>query len=263
LAATAKKLGAYDILRPIGQGGMGAVFVARHRELGCLRAVKVVSTSDPKRVARFEREVEALARVRHPSVVRVHDTGREGDVLYFAMDLVEGGQTLDAVLKKRPPLGRALELVEGATRGVQALHDAGLIHRDVKPANIVVDRAGTPIVIDLGLAASDDWDRLTKTGAVLGTLQYMAPEQALTQAPPGPANDVYSLGAILYEAITGTTPIEAVTPQELLMALAAREIERPSSRVLDLPEGLDDVCLRALARDPEARYPTASALAVG
>ncbi len=239
---------------------MGAVFVARHRDLGCLRAVKVIEASDPKRVARFEREVTALARVRHPSVVRVHDTGRHGSILYFAMDLIDKGRPLDALLSTLT-LEQVLSIVEGAARGVHALHEAGLVHRDVKPANIVVDAHFVPTVIDLGLVASDEFDRLTKTGTMLGTLQYMAPEQALTSDPPDPRNDIYALGAILYEAATGSPPIEAASTQELMMALASRAIEPPSRRRPELPRALDAICRRALARDPDDRYPTALDLA--
>jgi len=239
---------------------MGAVFVARHRELGCLRAVKVIEGSDPKRVARFEREVTALARVRHPAVVRVHDTGRQGPILYFAMDLIDKGRPLDALFSTLT-LEQALSIVEGAARGVHALHEAGLVHRDVKPANIVVDAHFVPTVIDLGLVSSDEFDRLTKTGTMLGTLQYMAPEQALTSDPPDPRNDVYALGAILYEAATGSPPIEAASTQELMMALASRAIEPPSKRRPGLPRALDAICRRALARDLDERYPTALDLA--
>jgi hypothetical protein len=236
---------------------MGAVFVARHKELGCLRAVKVIEAQDPHVTARFENEIKALARVRHPSVVRVHEAGREGSMLYFGMDLIEGGQPLDKLIAAGLPFDQALAIVEGAARGVHALHEAGLVHRDVKPANVMVAADGTPVVIDLGLAAAADFQKLTRTGTFLGTLHYMAPEQALTQKPPAPANDIYSLGAILYEAVTGSPPIEAQSPQELLMALASREITPPSQKKGTVARTLDAVCEVALHKEPEERYETA------
>jgi hypothetical protein len=241
---------------------MGVVLRGRHRGLGCIRAIKVLEERDANRVARFQREATALASVRHRNIVKVHDCGQHGAYLYFAMDLIEGGSTFEDLMRKGMTLPRALELVEKTARGLHALHSIGFIHRDIKPNNLLVDSEGEPVIIDLGLVTGSNEERLTKTGAMVGTLGYMAPEQAHSpDAAPTPALDVYSLGAVLYEAASGTPPIEATTPHEFLIALGGRDIPAPSLRKPGLPDDLDAICARALARDPGERYQNALAFA--
>ena len=258
-----RTIGPYEPLSLVGRGGMGVVYRARHRTLNCVRALKLLDEGDPQRVARFLREASALARVRHPNVVALHDVGQEGHLLYFAMDLVEGGRSLDVLMRDGLPLERGLALVEEVARGLQAVHEAGLVHRDVKPSNVVVDSSGHAFVIDFGLVSSSEAERLTRTGVLVGTPAYFAPEYVLGLAPdPDPRVDVYALGAILYEIATGTTPIEAETPQEFFAALASeRPPVNPSVLRPELPRELDAICARALARRPENRYATARELA--
>ncbi len=243
---------------------MGTVFRGRHRSLGVVRAVKVleVGHARPAAAGRFAREVAHLAQVRHPNVVAVHDAGEEAGWAYYAMDLVEG-QPLDRVLERGPlPVDRALELIAAIAEGVAALHAIGVVHRDLKPQNVVLRADGAPVVLDLGLAVAPALDeRLTRTGAMVGTPHYMAPEQ-LKGAPPDPRMDVYALGLILFELTTGQQPLEgASTPHEVLARVLTEQAPLPSSVDPTLPAGLDRLCARLSAREPQQRPPDAAAVA--
>ncbi len=256
------RVGPYAIVGPLGEGGMGAVYRARHLHLGVERAIKVLlAEPDPGKLARFEREVANLAQVRHPNVVGVHEVGCEAGRPWMAMDLVEGSDLSAALRGGRPTLERALELAVGIARGVAALHRLGIVHRDLKPQNVVIAADGRPVVLDLGLAVAPDRDeRLTQTGAALGTIGYMAPEQLAGQA--GPATDVYALGLITYELVTGLSSIPAASShQELVGKVLHRAPLEPGRVDASLPARLDRVCARATAPDPAARYPDAGALA--
>ena len=258
----ARTLGGYELLGPLGQGGMGAVLRARHLELGTVRALKVRQGTSEAGARRFAREIEHLARVRHPNVVAIHEGGVERGCAYFAMDLVEG-EPLDELLSEGGlPWRRALDLCLGLCRGVGALHELGLIHRDLKPANVMVSAAGEPILIDFGLAIDPHNDeRLTRTGALVGTVVYMAPEQ-VGGAEPDPRSDVYALGLILHELLTGRC---ALDPEEstpiLIRQILSGVHPRPSALAPDLPARLDRIVRRACAKDPAERYPDADALA--
>ncbi len=257
-------LGEYVLEAELGRGGMGAVYLARHRTLGAARALKVLHRpSAPRALGRFEREAGHLAQVRHPNVVAVHEVGQTHGLPWLAMDRVEGAP-LDEVLRRgRLPLDRTLELALGLAEGVAALHAVGVIHRDLKPQNAIVTPEGRPVVIDLGLAVAPGRDeRLTRTGATVGTLRYMAPEQLRGGRELGPATDVFALGLILFELATGRPAVEA---EDSAVAIAVELLERPrpapSSRAPDLPVALDAVCARALALEPSARYADAGELA--
>jgi serine/threonine protein kinase len=248
------QLGPYRLERKLGQGGMGAVYLGRHHSLGAARAIKVSDAfAHEARVGRFAREVEHLARVRHAQVVGVHEGGREGRWLWYAMDLVEGEPLDDLLLRGRPPLPRALALAHGIAGGVAALHAAGIVHRDLKPANVVVNLDGSPVVIDLGLAlAPERDDRLTKTGAWVGTPRYMSPDQLRGSAEP--TVDVYALGMILFELLTGEAASgDAETPAELIGNLLTEARPRLRTVVAALPQELDDLCARLLDADPARR----------
>lgn len=192
-----ERIGEYEVTGRLGQGAMGVVLRGWRARLGVERALKVLASTSPERLQRFEREARALADVQHPNVVAVHEAGEHGGRPWFAMDLVEG-EPLDRVLRRgrRSPQA-ALELARGLARGLAALHALGVVHRDLKPANVVVRPDGSPGILDLGVALSEDsQERLTRTGALVGTLCYMAPEQ-LTGQRATSACDVYALGAIL------------------------------------------------------------------
>ncbi|MCO5168399.1 MAG: serine/threonine-protein kinase [Planctomycetes bacterium] len=262
-------VGPYELISLLGQGGMGTVHRARHVELGAVRAVKLLrprpGADRAQATARFGREVRTLASVRHPNVVGLHEAGvrPEDGAPWFAMDLVEG-EPLDRVLARGPlPLDRALALMIGVCRGVEALHAAGVVHRDLKPQNVIVAADGRPVVIDLGLALDpDEAERLTLSGALVGTPHYMAPEQ-LGGRGVSPRTDVHALGLLLYEVVTGEPALgaDSSSVHQVIGAVLARSRPTPSTRDPTLPDDLDAVCRRAAALDPADRHADAGALA--
>jgi serine/threonine protein kinase len=258
------QIGDYTIVGTVGQGGMGAVLRVRHETLGVIRALKVMARpDDPKAQARFERESRNLAGVSHPNLIGIHDACLEPGRAWFAMDLVEGES-----LKER--LGRtgaldwreSVTLMIGISRGVAALHAAGVIHRDLKPSNVMLNEDERPVVIDLGLAlAPSTDDRLTRTGAVVGTMRYMPPE-VMVGAPPSPTGDVYALGLMLYEMLTGERAIaEQSSWQAQTAAILTESRPAPAGVVSDLPASLDDACVRAMAYASADRFKDAGAFA--
>jgi len=258
--APPRRLGPYVLGEPLGAGGMGTVYRARHAELDVERALKVLPRASERQAARFEREVRALARVRHPNVVAIHEAGREGSTLWFAMDLVRGEGLERALERGRLELGRALDVAAALGGGVEALHALGVIHRDLKPANVVLDADGAPVVLDLGLAVAPELDeRLTRTGAMVGTPFYMAPEQ-VSGAPATPATDVYALGLLLFELVTGRRAFDASSSIELMDRIQGGERPLPGDVDPDLPAGLDAVFARATALAPARRYTRAGEL---
>jgi tetratricopeptide (TPR) repeat protein len=279
------RLGRFELLERLGDGAMGEVYRARDVELGRIVAVKLLRTgggSGPaeERRRRFVREQQAAARIRHHGVVAVHDAGEVAGVSWLAMDLVEG-ESLEALLRRGPlEPAAALRLGVACARAVEALHAAGVLHRDLKPANILVDAAGNPRLTDFGVAALDGAEALTRTGQVVGTPLYMAPEQLAGQ-PVDARADVYGLGAVVYEALAGRPPWAADTFHLLISAKtspppapsrARRDANRGSSTASGsgwssgLRAGPDEtqadaVVLRALAADPAERQASAAALA--
>ncbi len=262
--APGRVFGEYVVEAELGRGGMGAVYLVRHQTLGAQRALKVLHRpGDPRRLARFEREAAHLASVSHPNVVRVHEVGQTAGLPWFVMEKVDGAPLDEVMRRGRLPLDRALEVAIGAADGVAALHAAGILHRDLKPQNVVLTPEGRAVVLDLGLAVAPDRDdRLTKTGATLGTLRYMAPEQLRGAQGITARTDVFALGLILFELVTGCPAVEA---EDSAVAVAAELLERPrpapSSRDPGLPLALDAVARQALALDPARRFADAGELA--
>ncbi len=224
----------YVLLEKIGAGGMGQVFRARHKRLGRIVAVKVLSPGIVKNesaVARFQREVRAAAKLSHPNIVAAYDAGCAKDVHFLAMELVEGSDLAALVKKNGPfPLPQALNYVLQAARGLAAAHAEGIIHRDIKPANLLLDKEGTVKILDLGLARLQEdaagQAELTSTGAVMGTVDYMAPEQALNTKAADVRADVYSLGCTLYYLLTGKPAYSGDSLMSRL--LAHRDLAIPS-----------------------------------
>ncbi|MBX3471893.1 MAG: serine/threonine protein kinase, partial [Planctomycetes bacterium] len=254
------RLGRCVLVDRIGAGGMGQVFRGRDEAAGRDVAVKVLPAgASGERRQRFLREAQAAARVRHPHVVAVHDAGEVGGALYLVMDLVDG-EPLDALLARGAlEPRRAVELVLALAAAVEALHAHGVLHRDLKPGNVLVDAAGAPRLTDFGVAALEGAERLTRTNQGVGTPLYMAPEQ-LDGGAVDERADVYGLGAVLYEALTGAQPFSDSTSLVHLATLKADGPAPPSRRRRGLDPALDAVCLRALACAPDARYPSAKAL---
>jgi serine/threonine-protein kinase len=245
---------------------MGVVYRATQVGLKREVALKMILAgehADPGRLARFTREAQAVASIRHPNIVQIYEIGEHDGLPYFSLELCAGG-SLDRKTNREPqPPREAAQLIERLTRAVAAAHAAGVIHRDLKPANVLLDADGTPKVADFGLArATDPADVQTHTGSVLGTPSYMSPEQAWGQTHEvGPASDQYSLGATLYELLTGRPPFHGATTLETLEQVRTREPVPPTQLQPACPRDLETICLKALAKEPQKRYPSCEALA--
>jgi len=258
-------VGDYRVLDRLGAGGMGTVYRAEHVQTGALAALKVMKRGSlGPREERFRREGEAQARAdSHLNVVRVRSAGQVGDLLYLAMDLCEGGD-LEQLLAREGTLSpeRTREIVAALADGLAHVHAQGVLHRDLKPANVLFDRDGVPKLVDFGLARVSEAQTLTKTGAILGTPAYMAPEQvkgdnrALDERV-----DVHALGLILFEALTGQRPFVGESSLGLLRAIVQDDAPLLRSLRPELPQDLERIVERALAKDPEHRFASASELA--
>jgi hypothetical protein len=255
----------YELLEELGHGGMGIVYKARQVSLGRLVAVKLMRDSERAPAgerARFKREAEAVARLQHPHVVQIFEVGEHQGTPYFVMEFCPNG-SLESKLNGRPlPAREAAQLVEELALAVHAVHQAQVVHRDLKPANVLFDAADRPKVTDFGLAKKLDDTAQTQSGTVLGTPRYMAPEQAGGQIKQvGPAADVWALGVILYETLTGGTPFRGSDLLETLEQVRIREPLPPSRLAGGVPRDLDVVCLKCLEKEPDKRYASAAELA--
>lgn len=256
----------YDIIEELGRGAMGVVYKARQVGLNRLVALKVVRSgahASEQQRSRFQIEAAALARLRHPHIVQIHEVGEHQGLPYFAMEFLPGG-TLARQLRGQPlPPEEAARMVATLARAVQHAHEAGVVHRDLKPTNVLLGADGTARIADFGLAKHlDAAQGPTCTGTVLGTPSYMAPEQAAGRTHDiGPAADVYSLGAVLYELVTGRPPFKAANPTETIVQVLSEEPVPPSFLQARLPQPLEIICLKCLAKDPARRYASAGALA--
>jgi len=259
----------YEILGELGRGGMGVVYRARQLALNREVAIKMILSGDHAGgadVARFRIEAEALARLHNPHIVTVFEIGECGGLPFFTMEYCPGG-SLASAGRGSLTAKAAAELLLGICQGIAAAHAAGIVHRDIKPGNVLLAADGTPKVSDFGLAkrmdriGSGDAGELTGTGAVMGTPSYMAPEQAGSAKRVGPAADVYALGAMLYELLTGRPPFRGPTATDTLLLLLTEDVRPPRELCPSVPRDLEAVCLRCLERDPTQRYPTATELA--
>ncbi len=266
------RLGDYDLLERLGQGGMGVVYRARHRPLNRLVALKIISAGElaaPDFVERFRIEAEAAASLDHPNIVPIYEIGREGERHFFAMKLAEGG-----TLANRPGAGSGAGLWRSSNEEVARLmaclaqavhyaHQRGVLHRDIKPDNVLLDTSGKPLLSDFGLAKLIDQDsQLTRTLAVLGTPAYIAPEQAAGAGTPvTTATDVYGLGAVLYELLTGRPPFAGHTAAATLRQVLEQDPVRLSHLQPAIHQDLETICLKCLEKNPASRYGSALALA--
>jgi predicted Ser/Thr protein kinase len=261
-----KYFGDYELLEEIARGGMGIVWKARQTSLRrdvALKMIRAGALAGPDEVHRFLREAEAAANLQHPNIVAIHEVGEHGGQHYFSMDYV-AGRDLGTLVKDGPLSPQAAaRYVKIIAEAVHFAHQHGTLHRDLKPQNVLIDAADQPRITDFGLAKFMNQDsRMTQSGAVMGTPSYMSPEQAAgRQADIGPASDVYSLGAMLYELLTGRPPFRGSTPMATLLEVLEAEPAAPRRLKADIPLDLETICLKCLEKSPSARYPTARALA--
>jgi eukaryotic-like serine/threonine-protein kinase len=258
--------GDYELLEQIGRGGQGVVFRAHQKSLNRTVALKVISLgqwASEAHVKRFRREAEAAARLEHPCIVPIYEVGERDGSCYFSMKFVEGGQ-LDEVIRREPmPPRRAAELIAKVARTVHYAHEHGILHRDIKPGNILLDQKGEPHLTDFGLARLvESESTVTRTLEVLGTPSYMAPEQAAGENEAvSSATDVYGLGAVLYQLLTGQPPFAGGTTYETIKLLLDTEPRPPRLLNRKIDRDLSTICLKCLDKDPRRRYSSALALA--
>jgi serine/threonine-protein kinase len=259
-------VGGYEILAELGRGGMGVVYKARQVSLNRPVALKMIlagAHASPVVRMRFRREAEAVAHLQHPNIVQIYEIGEEGDCPFFSLEFVAGGALAQKLADGLPSAQQAAEWVETLARAVHFAHQHGIVHRDLKPKNVVLTADGVLKITDFGLAKQLHTDvTQTRSGDTAGTPSYMAPEQASGQTHAiGPLSDVYALGAILYEMLTGRPPFLGETPLDTLLQVRQQEPAPPRGLNPRLDRGLETICLKCLAKQPALRYASAEALA--
>ena len=260
------ELGDYELLEEIGRGGQGTVFRARQKSLNRTVALKVVNlgqSASKAHLKRFRREAEAVASLDHSGIVPIYEVGERDGSCYFSMKFVEGGQ-LDKVARHTPmSMRQAAELIAKVARTVHYAHEHGILHRDIKPGNILLDPKGEPLLTDFGLARLVEFEStITRTMEVMGTPSYMAPEQAVgNNAAVRSATDVYGLGAVFYQLLTGQPPFAGGTTYETIKLVLDTEPRQPRLLNPKIDRDLSTICLKSLEKDPKRRYPSALALA--
>jgi WD40 repeat protein/tRNA A-37 threonylcarbamoyl transferase component Bud32 len=256
----------YELLGELGRGGMGVVYKARHVKLNRLVALKMILSGGDAGVgemARFKVEAEAMARFQHPNIVQIYEVGEVDGKPFFSLEFVEGGSLADKLDGTPLPSPQCARLVETLAKAVHAAHQRGIVHRDLKPANVLLTADGQPKITDFGLAKQLDSEKgQTQSGAIMGTPSYMAPEQAGGKSKDiGPATDVYALGTILYELVTGRPPFKATTPLDTVLQVVSEEPVPPSRLQPKVPRDLETICLKCLQKESSKRYPSALDLA--
>src|SRR5919206_429431 len=255
--------GRYRILRKLGSGGMANVYLAEDEDLGRRVAIKIMSdryADDDTFSERFRREAKAAAALSHPNIVSIYDRGQADGTPYIAMEVIEGRSLKELVLARGPlPLDQAIDFTKQILAALRFAHRNGIIHRDIKPHNILIGAENRLKVTDFGIARAGA-SQMTEVGSIMGTAQYLSPEQA-RGAPVTAASDLYSVGIVLYEMLTGQVPFSGDSAIEIAMK-HLNELPRPPSKIRpEIPPELDQVVLRALAKAPEDRYQTAEEFA--
>lgn len=258
------QLGQYQLVEAIGHGGMSTVYKAYQASLDRFVAVKVLlSTRDPQFAARFQREAHTIARLQHPNMLPIHDYGEQDGVLYFVLQYVEGGITLNHLCGNPIEPRMALQLIGQVLSVLDYAHSYGIVHRDIKPANILLPTPTWPMLADFGIAKlMHESQQLTMSGFIIGTAAYMSPEQA-SGGPIDGRTDLYALGVVLYEMLTGRLPFNADTPMAMLTKHVYEAPPPPCSINPSIHPVVEQVLLRALEKDPNARYQNAAEMAAG
>jgi eukaryotic-like serine/threonine-protein kinase len=251
--------GRYRIVRKLGAGGMADVYLAEDQELGRRVAIKILNgrhANDQQFIERFRREAKNAAALNHPNIVSIYDRGEAEETYYIAMEYLDGRTLKELVVGHGPaPVNVAIEYARQILSALRFAHRHGIVHRDIKPHNVLVDREGRVKVTDFGIARAGT-SQMTETGSIVGTAQYLSPEQA-RGGEVDQRSDLYSLGVVLYELLTGRTPFDGDTPVEIAMKHLSNVPQQPSALRKDIPPELDMVVMRALAKDPEDRYQSA------
>src|SRR5438874_3243155 len=260
------EFGDYDLLEVIGRGGQGVVYRARQKSLNRTVALKVIGLghwATDAHLKRFRREAQAAASLDHSGIVPIYEVGERDGSCYFSMKLVEGGQLGEVAKRESMPIRRAVELIAKVARTVHYAHEHGILHRDIKPGNILLDTKGEPHLTDFGLARLVESEScVTHTLDVLGTPSYMAPEQAMgNNAAISSITDVYGLGAVLYQLLTGQPPFAGGTTYETIKLVLETEPRQPRQLNPKIDRDLSTICLKSLEKDPKRRYSSALALA--
>src|SRR5919202_329268 len=248
--------GRYRILRKLGTGGMANVYLAEDQELGRRVAIKILNerhAADEQFVERFRREAKNAAGLSHPNILSIYDRGEAEGTYYISMEYLDGRSLKELILARGPaPVRVAIDYARQILAALRVAHGKGLVHRDIKPHNVLVDSEGRVKVTDFGIARAGP-SQMTEVGAIVGTAQYLSPEQARGETVD-PRSDIYSMGIVLYEILTGTVPFGGESPVELAMKHLSKVPEPPSHIRPEVPRDLDFVVMRALAKSPADRY---------
>ena len=258
-------IGPYQIERPIGAGGMGTVYLGRHEDTDQLAAVKVLPNSLAREagfVERFAREIESLRKLKNPHVVELYEDGVSDETYYYAMEFIDGETVTDRIRRqKRLPWEDVIHFSIQICSALKAAHNAGIIHRDLKPSNLLIETSGKLKLTDFGVAQLFAANKLTATGGIIGTAEYMSPEQAQGKRTTK-HSDLYSLGAVMYTMICGRPPFVGKTTLDLVQKHQYGQFDKPSRYVPDIPQWLEDIVCKLLSKKPEDRFPDAYVLSL-
>lgn len=260
-----KQVGPWEVERKLGAGGMGTVYLGKHKVTGSQAAVKVLPASLAREegfVERFQREIDSMQKLKSPHIVEFYESGHDGDVYFYAMEYVDG-DTLTSRLRsdKRIPWPEVIDLTAQICRALKAAHNAGIVHRDLKPSNLMISSDGTVKLADFGVAQVFASAKLTVTGGIVGTAEYMSPEQAKGQRATK-KSDLYSLGAVMYVMLTGRPPFSGKTSLDVIHKHQFAQFDKPSMYAPDIPKLLDEIVCKLLEKEPDKRFPDSYVLSL-